>query len=119
MWIDLNAAGYGRFIDATPGDEVEFSRRTGTDELMATLDSRGRVDLLTTLMHEFGHVLGYEHTANDDAMHATLPLSTRRLLSDDSLFSSFASDEEDADDFWDDQGLNAEVLDQVFSRLGA
>ena len=81
VWIDLDAAGYGRFIDATPGDEVEFSRRTGTNELMATSDSRarGQVDLLTTLMHEFGHMLGYEHNANDDAMHATLPLSTRRL----------------------------------------
>ena len=114
VWIDLDAAGYGWFIDATPGDEVEFSRRTGTDELMATLDSpvRGRVDLLTTLMHEFGHVLGYEHSANDDAM---LPLSTRRLLGEESLFSS---DEEDADDFWDDQDLNAEVLDEVFRRLG-
>jgi hypothetical protein len=119
VWIDLDAAGYGWFIDATPGNDLEFSRRTGTDGLMATLDSpaRGRVDLLTTLMHEFGHVLGYEHTSNDDAMHATLPRSTRRLLSEDSLFSSFASDEEDADDFWDDQGPNAEVLDDVFNHL--
>ncbi len=118
VWIDLDAAGYGRFIDATPGDDVEFSQRTGTDELMATLDSpaRGRVDLLTTLMHEFGHALGYEHTDKDDA---TLPLSTRWLLSEESLFSSFASDEEDADDFWDDQELNAEVLDEVFGWLGA
>ncbi len=119
VWIDLDAAGYGWFIDATPGDDVEFSRRTGTDALMATLDSpaRGRVDLLTTLMHEFGHVLGYEHASDNNAMHATLPLSTRRLLSEDLLFSSFASDEENADEFWDERDstlAGMETLDAVF-----
>ena len=62
VWIDVDAAGYGWFIDATPGGDVEFSRHTGTDKLMATWDSpaQSRVDLLATLMHEFGHVLGYE-----------------------------------------------------------
>ncbi len=87
---------------------------------MATLGSpaRRRVDLLTTLMHEFGHLLGYEHTADQNLMHATLPLGTRRLLSEDSLFSS---DEEDTDEFWDerdstlsDQAADPEALDGVF-----
>jgi len=120
VWIDLDAAGYGWFVDTTPWDDLEFSRRTGTDTLTATLDSaaRRRVDLLTTLMHEFGHVLDFEHTARDNAMHATLPLGTRRVLSEDWLFSSSVSDEEDGDDFWEDERLNTEALDEVFSLLG-
>ena len=120
VWIDLDAAGYGWFVDTTPWDDLEFSRHTGSGELTATLDgpARSRVDLLTTLMHEFGHLLDYEHTARADAMHATLPLSTRRLLSDNWLFSSPASDEEDGDAFWDDQDLDTDIRDKVFSLLG-
>src|SRR5262249_15285705 len=48
IWIDVNAAGHGWFIDVTPGDDGEFS---GT--------SPNGVDLLTVVMHEQGHVLGF------------------------------------------------------------
>ena len=34
-------------------------------------------DLLTTVMHEMGHLLGYQHAA-DDLMQAVLPLGVRR-----------------------------------------
>jgi hypothetical protein len=48
--IDTNAAGNGWFIDPTPADDVEFVNVT----------SPSGVDLLTVVMHEMGHVLGYD-----------------------------------------------------------
>jgi len=103
VWIDVDAAGFGWFIDATPWDSVEFSVSTDIDELMATLDSpaRGRVDLLTTLMHELGHVLGHEHSDGSGLMNALLPVSTRRPFDDDVLFGM--GEWLDAD-HWDEAG---------------
>jgi PKD repeat protein len=50
VWLDVDAAGNGWFLDPTPGENSEFSggrRPTG-------------VDALSVVMHEMGHVLGYE-----------------------------------------------------------
>ena len=81
IWIDDDAAGYGWFVDATPGDDAEFSPLTPTD-LVARPGSAAanRADLLTTVMHEMGHVLGYEHSNSLDLMYPTLPLGVRRSL---------------------------------------
>jgi hypothetical protein len=37
-----------------------------------------RADLLTAVMHEMGHLLGYGDTPADDLMGAILPLGVRR-----------------------------------------
>jgi hypothetical protein len=81
--IDVDAAGHGWYVDATPGDDVEFGLKLSELELMATETSPafGRMDLLTVVMHEMGHVLGFEDLdPNAGAlMSGTLEASTRRL----------------------------------------
>ena len=91
--IDTDAAGYGWFVDATPYDDIEFSRTGVRSELVAAPQSPavGTVDLLTVVMHELGHVTGLNHTTNSSFMDAVLPLGTRRSQrgeADDSLVES-------------------------------
>src|SRR5262249_54192581 len=54
LWLDDNAAGWGWFVDATPCTDSEFT--TPGDQGEA-----GRMDLLTVLEHEIGHLLGKDH----------------------------------------------------------
>jgi len=82
--IDVDAAGQGWFIDSTPGDNAEFSTQVGTDQLRAQQGSEaaGGVDLLSTVIHEFGHVLGVGHldsTQPADVMSESLLPGIRRL----------------------------------------
>ena len=59
IWIDDNGAGYGWFIDATPWNDAEFPVAAGRTELVAAAGgpAADRMDLLTVVMHELGHVL--------------------------------------------------------------
>jgi hypothetical protein len=83
--IDVNAAEYGWFVDETPWDDAEFGILGETGELLADDSSiaLGRMDLLTVVMHELGHVLGLEdlNFAGDagDLMCETLPAGVRRV----------------------------------------
>jgi len=81
--IDDDAAGFGWFVDPTPFDDTEFRRENTDGELLAKHSSLayGDMDLLTVVMHELGHVLGYEDVdpGTADLMSATLDASTRRL----------------------------------------
>ncbi len=81
--IDADAAGYGWYVDATPADDKEFAVHTSATRLYATPTAApaGRVDLLTAVMHELGHVLGLDHdTANRDSlMFDALTTGERRL----------------------------------------
>ena len=69
IWLDANAAGYGWFIDPTPADDTEFTTPGNQGEM-------NRMDLLTVLEHELGHILGYNHTASglmDDTLKTGVP----------------------------------------------
>jgi len=87
VYLDVNAAGYGWFVDGTPGDNAEFTRLVAPTELQAGEGSAafGRADLLTVLVHEVGHVLGLpdlpEMAAAHQVMTATIGLGTRRTVS--------------------------------------
>ena len=62
IYIDATAAGHGWFVDDTPFGDTEFRVKT-SDGLRATAasDAYDKIDLLTVLMHEIGHALGYAH----------------------------------------------------------
>jgi hypothetical protein len=70
IYLDDNAAGLGWFVDATLRSDSEFTTPGNQGE-------QHRIDLLTVLEHELGHVLGLDHTA-DGVMAESLTASTRR-----------------------------------------
>ena len=77
--IDVNAAGYGWFVDATPFDDSEFADGTAPHSAM---------DLLSVVMHELGHTVGlvdlYDADHADDLMFGYLQPGTRRDAGEES-----------------------------------
>jgi hypothetical protein len=60
--IDVNADGYGWFVDTTPLDNSEFAHVASASDLMTdpSTAAAGHMDLLTTVVHEMGEQLGLE-----------------------------------------------------------
>jgi microcystin-dependent protein len=82
--IDVDAAGRGWFVDATPGAEEEFNYSAGSEYTAAVgSDGEGNYDLLTVVMHELGHVAGYADLASttppNELMTGSLSTGLRRL----------------------------------------
>jgi hypothetical protein len=67
--LDTNAAGWGWFVDRTSRSDAEFTTAGNQGE-------QGRMDLLSVLMHEVGHLLGHGHDA-DGLMGETLATGIR------------------------------------------
>jgi hypothetical protein len=83
-WItlDTNAAGYDWYIDYTPYLNEEYLPTSSPYEWKAVpgSEAEGKMDLLSVLLHEYGHVLGMEHSADiHDMMVSTLQSGMRRL----------------------------------------
>ena len=70
-WLDDNAAAWGWYVDTTPMDDSEFTTPGNQGE-------QGRMDLLTVLAHELGHVLGFDHS-EDRVMADTLDTGIRTM----------------------------------------
>ncbi|MFC1597531.1 hypothetical protein ACFL5Q_06300, partial [Planctomycetota bacterium] len=80
--IDWDAAGYGWFVDLTPSRDEEYRGGRGRGELQA-IDPRAvdRMDLLTVVEHELGHIVGLQDLGGDGSglMSGTLDSGIRRL----------------------------------------
>ncbi len=79
--IDARAAGFGWFVDPTPLDDGEFV--VHGNELVARggLRALRQMDLLTVVMHELGHVAGYDEDEWSDGsvMEPAIAPGIRRL----------------------------------------
>ncbi|UGY18283.1 cadherin repeat domain-containing protein [Bradyrhizobium septentrionale] len=85
--IDTDAAGHGWFVDPTPSDNSEFTNTLNASGSNLQTDpstaAAGHLDLLTTVVHELGHVLGLPDTISasdvNDLMYIGLADGERRL----------------------------------------
>ncbi len=73
IYLDQDAAGWGWFVDRTPLDSSEYTSAGQNGRPLAPPNSPadGRIDLLSVLLHELGHVAGLEH-ADEGVMSSTI-----------------------------------------------
>lgn len=84
IWLDRDAAGYGWYTDTTAGEEA-FSQQSGAEWFAQEGSAAyGKVDLLTVVMHELGHILGFDSLdpalSPGELMTATIGTGVRRRL---------------------------------------
>ncbi|MEO5697196.1 MAG: hypothetical protein ABIQ60_08690, partial [Burkholderiaceae bacterium] len=85
--LDIDAGGFGWFVDPTPTDDAEY---VGIgDTLTARAGAAvGQVDLLSVLAHELGHAMGFAHSASGVMAEGLLPgqrATPERWLSADAM----------------------------------
>jgi VCBS repeat-containing protein len=86
--LDTTASGNGWFIDTTPSDNSEYLPTSTPNEWIAKAGSAaaGKMDMLSVLLHEYGHALGIDHNPNaHDYMGTTLTAGVRRLPTADEM----------------------------------
>ncbi len=90
--IAPNAAGYGWFVDPTPQSNDEFTRNTaGAETALPGSAAAGRMDLLTVVLHEMGHIAGFGDVNTkahpNNLMDGTLAAGVRRTDALDAIFA--------------------------------
>jgi Matrixin len=87
--LDTNAAGHGWYIDPTPLDNSDDYLPTSDASVWqakAGSEAAGKMDMLSVLLHEYGHALGLEHSGNGaDFMAASLQPGVRKLPRNEEL----------------------------------
>jgi hypothetical protein len=73
--LDDDAAGHGWFADPTPFTDEEFD---SAGQALPGGPADGRVDLLTAVLHELGHLAGLDDNDGSSLMAGALGLGTRR-----------------------------------------
>ena len=83
--LDHDANGNGWFVDKNPMSDKAYRSAVTPTERYATANRTAarHVDLLTAVMHEMGHVLGFKDTYDNDSqrriMYGFLRIGVRRL----------------------------------------
>ena len=80
LYLDVDAAGHGWFIDPTPAANEEFSQPDRNGQMVA-IDARAvdQIDLRTVIEHELDHLAGLDDlTSADSLMSGRLPTGVRR-----------------------------------------
>jgi Ca2+-binding RTX toxin-like protein len=79
--IDRTAQGWGWFVDPTPLDNSEFTVSLGNGVFVASSSSAayGRMDLLSTVLHELGNAMGFAEDTGQDVTGMVLQPGERRL----------------------------------------
>ncbi|MBX3742215.1 MAG: DUF5011 domain-containing protein [Akkermansiaceae bacterium] len=79
--IDINGAGQGWYVDATPDADEEFRNVGSATQLAGDGDLAKRVDVLSVVLQEQGHALGLEDSFSDaqDVMFAFYAKGVRLL----------------------------------------
>ena len=82
IYLDVNGAGHGWFVDNTAGLNEEYRQLGHTQESLVALknsDAYGKMDLLSVVKHELGHILGKDHT-DSGLMSSNLDVGERHLI---------------------------------------
>ena len=82
VYLDSDAAGHGWFIDATPEGDQEFEGIGTTSRNAIDPQAVDRIDLLSVVEHELGHVMGFDDldALADSVMSDALGIGIRRTL---------------------------------------
>jgi hypothetical protein len=86
--LDTDAVGHNWYIDYTPFLNDEYLPTSNPLEWIAKpgSEAEGKMDLLTVLLHEYGHAIGLDHSADSHDLMATKLLpGIRRLPSAEDL----------------------------------
>jgi hypothetical protein len=89
VWVSAGAAGYGWFADASAASDGLFD---GSGQARPGSAAGGKMDLLTVVLHEMGHLAGkvdvdpLAHPA--DLMADALPAGARRVEGLDAVFNN-------------------------------